>query len=221
MVKGVVFDLWNTLAYNPNVKGTHPMVEIARRLGVHKREDWIGLLERGYMVEEFPSQREAFIGLCKHLDIEPEEGLIRDLLKIFDIRAIGFGLFPDVEPVLERLKKRYKLGLISNTQRFTIEPFLKAGYDRYFDVLAFSYKTGILKPDPRVFRLAAEQMGLKPGQVMMVGDSLKDDVLAARKAGMQAVLIKRQFKFIPSWKRRETYKDTIRDLWGLQKYLEF
>jgi len=49
---------------------------------------------------------------------------------------------------------------------------------------------GYVKPDPRLFMAALEELGVEPGKAVHVGDSVKSDVLGARNAGMKTVWLK-------------------------------
>lgn len=212
MIKAIVFDLWNTLAYNKVEKNA--LVQMKELLGVRGRD-----LEEGFMLKKFEKREDAFVNLCNHLGIEPEPSLIRKLVNIWNPNDTKLYLFPDVLPVLSKLKSQYKLGVISNVDCFSISGFFEKGYDKLFDVILLSYETGILKPSPEVFRLVLERLGTKPVNTLMVGDSLKDDVKGAESVGMQAVLIKREFEFQPSHLEKGIYGKMIRGLNELEKYL--
>jgi HAD superfamily hydrolase (TIGR01549 family) len=201
MIKAIIFDLWNTLAYNDTPE--NPMIHLL-------------------MMQKFPSVLDAAKQICEIFGIEPANDLIRDMLDIWDLSKIHFSFFPDVVPVLQKLKEKYRLGLVSNTDCFTIKPFFTEGYKQYFDVLAFSYELGILKPDRKIFELVLDGLQAKPEETLMVGDNLQDDVLAAEKLGMQAVLIKRdpaEFSFVPSWVESGTHAKTIKNLKELEGFL--
>jgi putative hydrolase of the HAD superfamily len=218
MIKAIIFDLWNTLAYNDTPQ--NPMLHLERRLGLSI--DQYKKIERPLMTRKFGSILEASRHVCESLNKDPDHKLIRDMLDIWDVSKIRLALFSDVIPELERLRSRYKLALVSNTDCFTMKPFFEAGYRKYFDCIAFSYETGLLKPDPRMFRLVLENLGVKPWEAVMVGDNLKDDVEAAISLGMKAVLIKRdprEFKFVPSWVEKGTYEKEIKNLKELEKFL--
>jgi putative hydrolase of the HAD superfamily len=60
------------------------------------------------------------------------------------------------------------------------------------DVLVASSMLPAGKPDPRAFQHAVELIGVDRADAMMVGDSLQDDVLAARAAHLSAVLLDRE-----------------------------
>ncbi|GAH78864.1 unnamed protein product, partial [marine sediment metagenome] len=76
--------------------------------------------------------------------------------------------------VLSELKKRYKLGLISNTGYLDFNQLKKQfKLDNVFDIILPSYETRILKPNPRVFELMIKKLKIDKNNVFMVGDSLK------------------------------------------------
>jgi HAD superfamily hydrolase (TIGR01549 family) len=216
--KAIVFDLWNTLAYNDSKEV--PIFHLERKFGL-KMEDY-KKIERAFMTQKFPSVVEAARHICECMGKEPDPSLLADLLDIYDKSKIHFEFFPDTIPELEKLRQKYKLALVSNTDCFTMKPFFEGGYKKFFDYLAFSYETGLLKPDPRLFHLVLENLGVKPQEAVMVGDNLHDDVQAALAIGMQAVLIKRdpkEFKFVPSWVEHGAYEKTINNLKELERFL--
>ena len=95
--------------------------------------------------------------------------------------------------VLKALKGEKALVLISN---FDHPPHIRRlmdeyALDRFFEHVIVSSAVGVWKPDPEIFRLGLEKTGLKPEQVLYVGDSEKDDVAGARAAGMYPLLIRR------------------------------
>ncbi len=221
MIKAIVFDLWNTLAYNDTPQNAmNPMLLLERKLGLGI-EDY-KKIEKPLMTRRFDSVLEATKHICEFLGREPDHRLISDMLDIWDKSKLHLAFFPDVIPELEKLRQKYRIGLVSNTDCFTMKPFFEAGYKKYFDYMAFSYETGLLKPDTKLFRLVLENLGAKPREAVMVGDNLKDDVQASLAAGMQAVLIKRdpeEFKFSPSWVEKGTYEKEIKNLKELEKFL--
>jgi putative hydrolase of the HAD superfamily len=114
-------------------------------------------------------------------------------------------VYGDVVPTLEALKSHYRLGLLTNgapdLQRRKIEG---AGLGKYFDAIVVSGEVGIGKPDGRVFDLVLSRLGAKPGDTIMIGDSLKSDIQGAHICGIKAVWMNRQGKapeesFIPDY----------------------
>jgi putative hydrolase of the HAD superfamily len=64
------------------------------------------------------------------------------------------------------------------------------GLTRYFAHVIDSTEVGIRKPDPAIFRLAIERMGLQPEEVTVVGDSYRKDIEPALSLGCKAIWVK-------------------------------
>jgi HAD superfamily hydrolase (TIGR01549 family) len=104
--------------------------------------------------------------------------------------AHHFELYDDALPTLSELRRRgYLLGLLSNTAR-DLDAFVEHhGFD--VDAVLTSATHGKTKPHETIFRRMLELLGTEPGETLMVGDTLEDDVEGARGVGMQAVLLDR------------------------------
>lgn len=96
----------------------------------------------------------------------------------------------EARPVLERLYEKYPMVLVSNFYG-NVEAVLKAyGLDHFFRKIIESAVVGVRKPDPQIFMLGVEALGLKPDEVLVVGDSLRKDILPARSIGCRTAWIK-------------------------------
>ena len=107
--------------------------------------------------------------------------------------ADAWELYPDVLPALEELRRvrDLSIGVVSDWGSSLEGILVGLGLDRYLDFTLASGAVGVAKPDPAFFRLALARAGAKPGEAMMVGDSLRADVLGAEAAGMRGVLLRR------------------------------
>ena len=104
--------------------------------------------------------------------------------------AHHFELYDDALPTLAELRRRgYLLGLLSNTAR-DLDAFV-AHHGIDVDAVLTSATHGKTKPHETIFRRMLELLGTEPGETLMVGDTLEDDVEGARGVGMQAVLLDR------------------------------
>jgi putative hydrolase of the HAD superfamily len=59
-----------------------------------------------------------------------------------------------------------------------------------FDSAVFSCSVGFSKPDPRIYALAAEELGVEPGACLFVGDGANDELPGAERAGMTAIQLR-------------------------------
>lgn len=112
--------------------------------------------------------------------------------------------------VLALLYNEYPIVLVSNFYG-NIEAVLNDfGIAKYFDKIVESAVVGVRKPDPKIFTLGVEALGLKPEEVLVVGDSYTKDIEPALKAGCHAVWLKGK-----GWTDKEDaieYPHTIRKL---------
>jgi putative hydrolase of the HAD superfamily len=65
----------------------------------------------------------------------------------------------------------------------------KFGFAQFFDCMIDSHVVGVEKPDPRIFELALQQLGLPADRCVYVGDNYDRDVIGARQAGLIPILI--------------------------------
>lgn len=100
--------------------------------------------------------------------------------------------FQEVDQVVEELRRRgYRLGVVSNWDSRLLPICQSLGLARRMDFLLASALAGVEKPDPRIFRLALATAGVSPGEAIHVGDDYEADVLGARAAGIEALLLDR------------------------------
>ena len=64
------------------------------------------------------------------------------------------------------------------------------GFDGLFQAIIESAVVGVRKPDPKLFSLGVEALGMKPEEVAVVGDSMDKDIIPAQKAGCQTIWFK-------------------------------
>jgi putative hydrolase of the HAD superfamily len=91
---------------------------------------------------------------------------------------------------LDRLRGAgLRLGVVSNSDGRVEEALRAAGIGDRFDVILDSALVGVEKPDPAIFRAALAALGVGPDEALYVGDLYDVDVVGARAAGMEAVLL--------------------------------
>lgn len=93
-------------------------------------------------------------------------------------------------PVLEKLAEKYPLVLVSNFYGNIASVLKDFGIDHLFRQIVESAVVGVRKPDPEIFSMGVKALGLKPEEVLVVGDSYRKDIMPALKAGCKAVWIK-------------------------------
>ena len=99
---------------------------------------------------------------------------------------------PKIKETLAALEKLgLKLGILSNTfvSAHSLEKHLEQmGILGFFGVRMYSYEFDFRKPDTRIFKIAAERVGVPVENIMYVGDRIDKDIEPTLKIGMHAVL---------------------------------
>lgn len=97
------------------------------------------------------------------------------------------GPMPGIEGLLDRVRERYRVAFLSNSNEVHAEliPKTFSVLFRKDDRFIFSHRFKVAKPDPEIFHRALEVIGALPHQVIYV-DDLLENVLAARAVGMRA-----------------------------------
>lgn len=92
-------------------------------------------------------------------------------------------------PILEALKARYRLGIVSNFYGNLEAVCRSAAIAPLFGVMVDSQCVGAEKPDPAIFRVALETLRATPETTVFVGDLLRRDREGARRMGMRFIWI--------------------------------
>lgn len=92
--------------------------------------------------------------------------------------------------VLLELKKQYPMVLVSNFYGNIGTVLKEFGLDGIFSTVIESAVVGVRKPDPKIFTLGVEALGLQPDEVIVVGDSMDKDIVPAKKAGCRTIWFK-------------------------------
>lgn len=96
-----------------------------------------------------------------------------------------FRLFPEARQVIDALSSKFRLAMVTDSQEPYVLPELRqVGLADTFSPVVISANYGFRKPDPRIFRIALDRLGVGPADVMHVGDSWQRDVVGASDAGI-------------------------------------
>jgi putative hydrolase of the HAD superfamily len=101
-------------------------------------------------------------------------------------------LYPEVLEVLQNLRPRFQLAVISNFDgrlRMILE---QLGISRFFSHVFISSELGVDKPDPEIFRRALKVINLPPNEVLHIGDDPERDWKAASAAGLSIFQLDRK-----------------------------
>lgn len=193
--KAVIFDLFGTLVNNFTLSEYNSMlakmsaalslpIDNFKKLWSESFKDRITGIHR--------DQRDSFKSICRKLGVKASEEQIE---KAFQIR-LDFSRRttiprPGAVHIINKLRQEgYKAGLISDCTAEIPLLWNDTPFANIFDATIFSCSVGMKKPDPRVYRIAVEQLGVKPEECLYIGDGSSNELTGALKAGMHPVLIR-------------------------------
>ena len=208
MIDTILFDNWNTLVQAPGLMRGGASVEIFQR----------SLREQGFeydikrfseiyrpiarrQVAEAEANGWTEIDYIQRLILTLEGVGVKEprrsrlAIKAWDDYLIEWpkqtSFFPETPALLEQLQGKYRLGIVTNFMDGPIarRVFDDLGYEAIFDSFVVSAEVGYQKPAPILFQRALEELGSKPENTIMVGDTYEADVVGAHRAGMRGVLI--------------------------------
>lgn len=191
MTKVIIFDFWGTLVDN-GVRSPIKQVKYILNIKLPFSE-YVVRMEKAMMTKNFSSLREAFIGVCGEFNVKPSEEILNRLVGMWNKSWMLAKPYEDTEEVLRKLKEKYILVLVSNTDTFSISNVIeKFSLDVYFTKKFFSFELGTIKTDSEFLHTVLEELDLGPEECVLVGDSILSDMDAAKKAGIKSILVDRQ-----------------------------
>ena len=143
--------------------------------------------EPRYAIDMTALRREFLRDLGERYEYDGDALATRGFAVFFAARQ-RVEFYADVLPCLERLRRRFRLGAISNGNA-SIE---HVGLGHLFEHAVGASDVQLAKPDPGIFHHLAERFGAQPAQVAYVGDHPEYDVHGSREAGLRAIWINRE-----------------------------
>lgn len=156
-----------------------------------------------YVMQEFKLEREPTdpeikrirrLLVCENRPIVETllyQGLINDnqvaeIQQRIDEEAESIMPVRGINALLKKLSAKYKLALVSNLGYDYGKPLLET-LAFPFDHTVFSYEMGYRKPEPEIFRRLVDMSGLKPHEILHIGDKYQNDYRGAIDCGLNAI----------------------------------
>jgi len=141
--------------------------------------------------DEFAMFKEFYEIVLKEIKyVSVNEEIINSLASDNVYNDHKFYFFDDVEPGLQRLKDKYILGVVSDTWPSLERVFINKSLRKYFSTFVMSSIYGSYKAEKVLFKIAIEEIGVKPEEVIFIDDS-ESNLVAAEDFGMIPILIDR------------------------------
>ena len=179
----MIFDLWNTIAEWPHERWAEVRPRVAERFGLSPEEfdsRWYG--ELAHLRETRP-----FADVLALFDLSPEAA--EEVVSMRrEVTRQGLVPVPGAVETLTTLRERgLGTGLITVCSEDVALLWPETAFHGLFDVEVFSATCGLRKPDPEIYRLALDGLGVEPREAVFVGDGANDELAGAERVGMKAV----------------------------------
>jgi glucose-1-phosphatase len=181
-IRAIIFDLGGVLLRTADFSRRE---KLADQLGMSRAEleelifggDSGGAVQKGEI-----SLEEYWRKVQKRLNYSPEE--FKALIEAFFAED---GLDHELVGYIRKLRQGYKTALLSNaTSDLRKQVAEKWCIEDAFDIMVISGEVGMIKPEPGIFKLALELLGVDAQEAVFVDDMLRN-VDGARKAGLTAI----------------------------------
>jgi len=215
-IRAVIFDLDDTLwdvsrfASAARRGAVQAMMRAGLKKYASKKRVWV-LLQK--IIERFgPNYQHHFDELCRAVVGRVEPKVVAAGIAAYHKQKARMGLFPEIKNVLAKLRKR-KIKLYIATDGLAVKQWdklVRLGLEDAFDRVFVSEEEGVEK-EGGLFSRILKKEGLRAQEVLVVGDHYVRDFLAAKKAGIRALLLRRGAK--------KRAKNTIRNLREVLEYV--
>lgn len=201
IVKAVSFDLWFTLIYEEEVDEkeytlmrVRALYEGLSRFKELSLEDVARVYESLKFAREYLGAESLVNMIALALGIKLSRGKLKELTASYvrstrdfvpKVNKEVYGLIPKIKEL------GLKTAVVSNTS-FTGEAVMamleNLRLAHYFDLIVSSSSLGYNKPSPKIYKYLVRKLGLRPREVLHVGDSCINDVLGPVSVGLRAAL---------------------------------
>ena len=191
-IRAVLFDLDDTLYVEGDFYRSGFSC-VARRLASREGLDAEGILHELEAIHHDEGREQVFDKLVARRGLAGQS--VSELVGLFRGHVPEIRLLPEVPAVLGRLRRRYKLGCVTDgwpaVQRRKVEAL---GLAPLVDTVVYTgdYGPNLRKPAVFPFEACCSRLGVRAREVLAVGDNPERDVRGARRAGMVSVRIRHE-----------------------------
>jgi len=169
-------------AYEHATRAGYRAVKVVQRFGMIDLIRFLVGSQVEFIARQGPERIRASL---QSLDSRARHRTVEQITEGF-VRITREGL-EESRGVLETLKERFRIGVVSNFYGNLDRILHEAELTKAVDTVADSTQVGSFKPEARIFETALRELGVKPVDAVMVGDSLAKDCAPAHRLGLKTV----------------------------------
>lgn len=193
--EAVIFDLFGTLVDIPPLQEYKVVLSEMAGTLVVSCEDfenlWVDTINERF-TGVFKSPRANIEYICQKLGSSPNDENIESAARIrWDYTQRLLTPRTDAIETIKKLRAEgRKIGLLSDCSAEVPQLWKETAFASLIDTSVFSCSVGLKKPNPRIYQIACDRLGVSPQQCLYVGDGSHQELRGASQAGMHPVLIR-------------------------------
>jgi putative hydrolase of the HAD superfamily len=229
MLKAIIFDYGDTLVRSKKTyrKAAQQLALFFKKLGHRISADEVYEKMESYFEDVEEERKKNFIELTpeeysenilKLLSINFDKRIVKEVVDILTETTYEDRLREDTISTLEKLKKKFKIGIISNTHFYG--PLIRSkkfGISKYTDIIVLSCIFGKAKPASEIFVYVLSKLKAKPKEAIFVGNDPFYDIYGAKKVGMKTVWITDNQTDLPKEQKPDYTIKELRELFEVIK----
>jgi putative hydrolase of the HAD superfamily len=193
-VRAIFFDIDNTL-YDSTTLSSMARKNSVRAMidaGLDAQEEVV-LKDLSAIIEKFGSNYDRhYDELLKTYSVMDPKIIAAGVVAYEHTKNAYLKPLPGVVPTLIELKKKYKLGVISNGLVIKQwEKLVGLRLHHFFEAVITSQACSCEKPSPEIFHAALQALKVRPKEAVMVGDKIEIDIEGAENVGMKSIWLKK------------------------------
>jgi putative hydrolase of the HAD superfamily len=223
MIRGLMFDLYDTLIYIEQDIFDHYRSKFCGLIGVTGEE--VARIWAKYLPQRFDGTivtlKDMIEIVLKEINIDKNLVDIKHLEEL-EIKALTRSVetYQGVEGMLENFNKNgLKMAIVSNASYVSKFVIQQLPWIKYFEHVIISCDIKMAKPDRAIYQYTLEQMGMKPDECLFIGDGGSMELDGAMGMGIKSVKVI-QDKQSPLYKRSEKYDFLIDSITEVPKVLD-
>ena len=190
-MKAVLFDLFETLV-TQKYSDRPSEQSFVDKLGLDLDDvrAWWGDSARDRMIGKFATYQEMLSALCGSLEASVESATIEEMSRdrLRRKREYLLGVEAEMLQALSQLRANgWTIGIISNATPDEVAYWPECPLRDVVDDAVFSCQIGYMKPDPKIYNLACDRLGIVPTKAVFVGDGGFDELQGAAAVGMRPI----------------------------------
>lgn len=194
-LKAALFDLYDTLTYVDRLPYQEKIAKCAAVCGVVPAifsKAWRSLYLQSTL-GHYPRTEDRVKAVLDILEVPSSEEVIRNVTEHeHNFLRTGMILFEDAISTINSLKKAgLKLGLVTNASPSVRVLVNNYKFDEYLDAVIISSEVNCRKPSEEIYKVALEELGIRPTETVFVGDGNDNELAGARNLGITTVWVDR------------------------------